>query len=213
MIVFTVDDNGLIKTIANQLGEYHDKAPTVLKQALNATAKDARSMLAEQAKEIYVIQKSRFNKAMEFEPAKVRTFLRQSQQRESRWNSSTSRPTQKYHRQAQTARKSQKGKVLTASGLKRLEVGNIKAFVAKFSSGHVSIVQRRTAARLPIKKLLSPSIPKMIGNEKEVYGKVQPEIAQLLDENIRKYIAKTIERGRRNDRSRNAVRLGGVPRR
>ena len=37
----------------------------------------------------------------------------------------------------------------------------------------------------------------MIGNEKEVYGKVQPEIAQLLDENIRKYIAKTIERGKK----------------
>ena len=49
MIVFTIDDNGMVQTIANQLGEYADKAPTVLKQALNATAKDVRSMLAEQA--------------------------------------------------------------------------------------------------------------------------------------------------------------------
>lgn len=197
MIVFTVDDNGLIKTIANQLGEYHDKAPTILKQALNATAKDARSMLAEQAKEIYVIQKSRFNKAMTIKNASSRklealVIATGTPMELIDFKTNPKAPSTGANRPEVT-----KGKVLTASGLKRLEVGNIKAFVAKFSSGHVSIVQRRTAARLPIKKLLSPSIPKMIGNEKEVYGKVQPEIAQLLDENIRKYIAKTIERGKK----------------
>lgn len=197
MIVFTVDDNGLIKTIANQLGEYHDKAPTVLKQALNATAKDARSMLAEQAKEIYVIQKSRFNKAMEFEPAKSSNLSATITAKGKPLELIDFKTNPKVPSTGANRPEVTKGKVLTASGLKRLEVGNIKAFVAKFSSGHVSIVQRRTAARLPIKKLLSPSIPKMIGNEKEVYGKVQPEIAQLLDENIRKYIAKTIERGKK----------------
>lgn len=197
MIVFTVDDNGLIKTIANQLGEYHDKAPTVLKQALNATAKDARSMLAEQAKEIYVIQKSRFNKAMEFEPAKNSNLSATITAKGKPLELIDFKTNPKVPSTGANRPEVTKGKVLTASGLKRLEVGNIKAFVAKFSSGHVSIVQRRTAARLPIKKLLSPSIPKMIGNEKEVYGKVQPEIAQLLDENIRKYIAKTIERGKK----------------
>ena len=85
------------------------------------------------------------------------------------------------------------GKVLTQSSMKRLEIGNIKAFVAKFKSGHVSIVQRKGPERLPVKKLLSPSIPKMIGNEKQVYGEVEPKIAELLDANIRKYIAKTLE--------------------
>ena len=63
MIVFTVDDNGLIKTIADQLGEYHTKALVVLKQSLNATAKDACGMLAEQAKEIYDNKKSPLKKA------------------------------------------------------------------------------------------------------------------------------------------------------
>ena len=70
---------------------------------------------------------------------------------------------------------------------------NFEAFVAKFKSGHVSIVQRKGPERLPVKKLLSPSIPKMIGNEKQVYGEVEPKIAELLDANIRKYITRTLE--------------------
>lgn len=195
MIVFTVDDNGLIKTIADQLGEYHAKAPTVLKQALNATAKDARSMLAEQAKEVYVIQKSRFNKAMTIKNASNRklealVISTGSPLELIDFKTNPKTPSTGANRPEVTT-----GKVLAASGLKRLEKGNIKAFVAKFASGHVSIVQRRGTSRLPVKKLLSPSVPKMIGNEKEVYGKVEPEIAQLLDANIRKFIAKTIERG------------------
>lgn len=197
MIVFTVDDDGMVKTIADQLEEYHDKAPIVLKQALNATAKDARSMLANQAKKIYVIQKSKFNKAMTIKNASNRKLealvvAKGSPIELINFKTNPKKPTTGENRPEVTT-----GKVLTASGLKRLEKGNIKAFVAKFTSGHVSIVQRRGEARLPVKKLFSPSIPKMIGNEKEVYEKVKPEIAQLLDVNIRKFIAKTIEKGRK----------------
>ena len=195
MIVFTVDDNGLIKTIADQLGEYHTKAPVVLKQSLNATAKDARGMLAEQAKEIYVIQKSRFNKAMTIKNASNRKLealvtATGSPLELIDFKTNPKKPSTGANRPEVTT-----GKVLTASALKRLEKGNIKAFVAKFSNGHVSIVQRQGKARLPVKTLFSPSIPKMIGNEKEVYGKVEPQSAQMLDANIRKFIAKTIERG------------------
>lgn len=195
MIVFTVDDNGMINTIAKQLGEYSSKAPTVLKQALNATAKDARTLLAEQAKDIYVVQKSKFNKAMTIKnasTAKMEALI-----------TATGKPLELIDFKASPKKPSTgtqrpditTGKVLTSSSMKRLEVGGIKAFVAQFSSGHVSIVQRRGAERLPVKKLLSPSIPKMIGNETEVYGKVKPEIASMLEANIRKYIAKTIEKG------------------
>lgn len=193
MIVFTVDDNGMVQTIANQLGEYADKAPTVLKQALNATAKDVRSMLAEQAKEIYIVQKSKFNKAMKIKNASARKLealivtagapleLIDFKTNPKKPSTGSARPDV------------MTGKVLVQSSMKRLEMGNLKAFVAKFKSGHVSIVQRKGPERLPVKKLLSPSIPKMIGNEKQVYGEVEPKIAELLDANIRKYIARTLE--------------------
>lgn len=193
MIVFTIDDNGMVQTIANQLGEYADKAPTVLKQALNATAKDVRSMLAEQAKEIYIVQKSKFNKAMKIKNASARKLealivtagapleLIDFKTNPKKPSAGSARPDV------------MTGKVLVQSSMKRLEMGNLKAFVAKFKSGHVSIVQRKGPERLPVKKLLSPSIPKMIGNEKQVYGEVEPKIAELLDANIRKYITRTLE--------------------
>jgi hypothetical protein len=193
MIVFTVDDNGMVQAIANQLGEYADKAPTVLKQALNATAKDARSMLAEQAKDIYIVQKSKFNKAMTIKNASARKLealivTAGAPLELIDFKANPKKPSTGVDRPDVVM-----GKVLVKSSLKRLEMGNLKAFVAKFKSGHVSIVQRRGPERLPVKKLLSPSIPKMVGNEEQVYGKVEPKIAELLDANIRKYISKTLE--------------------
>lgn len=71
--------------------------------------------------------------------------------------------------------------------------GNIKAFVAKFSSGHASVAQRRGSARLPLKVLFSNSIPKMLGNEKRVYGIVRPTIEQNLQENVDKQVRKILE--------------------
>lgn len=193
MIVFTVDDNGMVQTIANQLGEYADKAPTVLKQALNATAKDVRSMLAEQAKEIYIVQKSKFNKAMKIKNASARKLEALIVTAGAPLELIDFKTNPKKPPTGSARPDVMTGKVLVQSSMKRLEMGNLKAFVAKFKSGHVSIVQRKGPERLPVKKLLSPSIPKMIGNEKQVYGEVEPKIAELLDANIRKYITRTLE--------------------
>lgn len=193
MIVFTIDDKGMVESISHQLGEYHDKAPAVLKQALNATAKDARSMLANQAKDVYVIQKSKFNKAMTIKNASARRLealivTAGAPLELIDFKSNPKKPPTGTERPDVTT-----GKVLVKSSMKRLEMGDLKAFVARFKSGHVSIVQRRGPKRLPLRKLLSPSIPKMIGNEQEVYGEVEPKIAELLEANIRKYIKKTVE--------------------
>lgn len=195
MIVFTVDDNGLVKTIANQLGKYRDKAPTVLKKALNATAKNARTMLAKQAQKVYVIQRSRFNKAMSIKNAtdkKLEALVKATGTSLELidFEIDPKEPSTGAARPDITT-----GKVLKSSGMKRLEVGGIKAFIAQFRNGHISIVQRRGAERFPVRKLLSPSIPKMIGNEKAVYGEVEPEIAALLDKNICKFIDRTITKG------------------
>ena len=85
-----------------------------------------------------------------------------------------------------------RGKVLKASGLKSLQKGNLKAFITKFGSGHVSVVQRKGTSRLPLKKLLSPSIPTMVGNEAKVYGIVKPNIEKNLQKNIQKQIDKIL---------------------
>ena len=78
-----------------------------------------------------------------------------------------------------------KANIIKGGGLKQLIYGNIKAF--KGPNGQ--IYQRRSTARLPIKKLSSNSIPKMIGNEEKVYGVVKPSI----DRNLQHYVEQQIE--------------------
>lgn len=86
-----------------------------------------------------------------------------------------------------------KAKVLKASGMKPLEMGGLKAFVTKFSSGHVAVAQRRGAARLPIKSFSANSIPVMLGNEKRVYGIVKPHIKDNLKRNVQAQVTKILE--------------------
>lgn len=214
MIVFTMDDNGLIKTISDQLGEYHSKAPTVLKQALNATAKDARTLLADKAKDVYVIQKSRFNKAMSIKNAsavRMEAIIRTTGEALETIDFKTSSKSPAYGGKGAPGVKAQ---VKRGSSMKELNRGGVKAFITRFESDHVALVQRvigkyykiknvgkrvkkygMHADITKLKKLLSLSIPQMVGNEKEVYGEVKPQIAELLDANIRKYIDKTISKG------------------
>ena len=61
--------------------------------------------------------------------------------------------------------------------------------IIAFKGPNGQIYQRRSTARLPIKKLSSNSIPKMIGNEEKVYGVVKPSI----DRNLQHYVEQQIE--------------------
>jgi hypothetical protein len=57
----------------------------------------------------------------------------------------------------------------------------------------MSVVQRLSKDRLPLKILYSPSIPKMLGNEQKVFGIVEPDINQNLRLNLAKYIHEVLE--------------------
>ena len=89
-------------------------------------------------------------------------------------------------------------KVLNDGGAaKPLEVstigGKLKAFVTQFQSGHIAIVQREGAERLPVKKLLSPSVPHMLNNE-EIRAKAAAITYAELQKQIEKHIQKTLDR-------------------
>ena len=153
---------------------------------LNATARDAKKDLADKAKETYAVKSPRFKKAI------------------AQKNATASNPTATlkitgavneladFKYKDNTSTDAARGKVLKASGLKSLQKGNLKAFITKFGSGHVSVVQRKGTSRLPLKKLLSPSIPTMVGNEAKVYGIVKPNIEKNLQKNIQKQIDKIL---------------------
>ena len=54
-------------------------------------------------------------------------------------------------------------KVLSSGALKMLG-DKPKPFITRFHSGHIAVVQRTSKKRLPVKKLLTPSVPSMIKN-------------------------------------------------
>lgn len=192
MITYEYDQNTLAK-VEKKLGSLKSEAPKALKNAINQTAKQTRKDLATEAQKTYVVKSGRFNKAM--------TIKNATQSSLEATIKATGAPMElkDYKVSPATARIGAnrpdltKAKVLKAGSMKGLRKGNIKAFVAKFSSGHASVAQRRGSARLPLKVLFSNSIPKMLGNEKRVYGIVRPTIEQNLQENVDKQVRKILE--------------------
>jgi hypothetical protein len=193
MIIFEVE-KGAIEKISKNLSEVWMKSPQALKNAVNQTARQARKLLADKAKDAYTVKAGRFNKAMTIKNATTRNptaiiIAKGSPMELKDFRVSPNKPG--YNPKGTT-----RAKVYSSSVLKALEIRGIKAFVVQFRSGHVSVAQRVGQDRLPIKTLYSTSIPKMIGNEKEVYGVIEPKIQEILDRCVQVQVEKIISRMR-----------------
>ena len=201
MIEFEVDQTQL-QRIELKLKDMKAKAPQALKNAVNATARDAKKDLADKAKETYAVKSPRFKKAI------------------AQKNATASNPTailkitgqanalSDFKYKANGGGASARGKIYKAATLKDLSLNDkLKAFVVTFKSGHIAVVRRdpplkytrglaerkRTGGdRTKIKEFYSPSIPRMIGNEAKVYGIVKPSIEKNLQKNIQKQIDKIL---------------------
>jgi len=190
-------DQKQLKTIERALGDMKSKAPDAMKNALNATGKDAKRDLAKKAKETYSVKIGGFTKAMKqvnATRANLETTIKitgkQLELKDFRVSPASVQPSV-------PGAPPVRAKVLKSSGMKALQKGNLKAFIVKFSSGHASVAQRQGSGRLPIKKLMSSSIPKMVGSQKRVYGIIKPEIYSNLQNNINKQVAKILKGGSR----------------
>lgn len=202
MIEVTVD-RGSLKRIERRLGEMGSRAPVVLKNAINQTAKQARKRLGTEAQKTYTVKNVGFNKAMKLKSATVsemEAVIRAKGEPIPLKNFRTSK-----------SGGAVKAQVLKSGSLKPLQKGELKAFVnnvarkgqvrkkdtKKGKAGtqvtHVAVAQRKGNARLPIKTLYSNSVPMMLGNEERVYGIVEPEIGKMLQENVEKQIKKVLE--------------------
>ena len=185
-------DEAMLKVIEDALGDMKSESRKVLKNAVNATAKQAKTQLAEKARKTYVVKKTKFTKAMSTKnataakpTATIEITGEQMELKDFKVSPATYKPQ---NRPSVT-----KAKVLLSSALKGLDRGSIKAFIVKFQSGHVSVAQRKSKARYPIKKLLSNSIPKMVGNQEKVFGVVEPDIYDNLMKNIQTEIGKVLK--------------------
>ena len=189
MVVVTVDDK--YDYIERRLGQFKAKAPKVMCKSINDTAKWARRELAKEARKTYTVKQGRFYKNMAIKNARYSNLEATIQ--------SEGAPMKLVEFKYSAGKKTTKAQVKLNGGLKALEKGGIKAFVNKISSksqsgrGHTGIAQRIGPERLPIKELFSNSIPVMIGNEKEVYGIVEPEIEKKLMQYVESHIKKVLE--------------------
>ena len=167
-----------LKTLPQQLG-----APNVLKNALNSTARKVRRQIIKDSKGRYALKEK---KALQSESKILSASA--STLEAAVLAKGPMRDIMDFMTQPNTDTAAAAAKVLNSGAMKPLEAGGLKAFITTFRSGHTAIVQRRGAERLPVKKLLSPAVPHMMGNEE-----VRAEAEALAYEPLQRDIGKRIE--------------------
>ena len=197
-------DGTLADAIGHALGDLKSQRFKVLKNAVNATAKQAQKDLVERAQAEYTAKKG---------PLKKATTIKKGTDSKPEATITVKGATLELREFKTSAPKSgAKAKILNSSTLKLIQSqkgGRAKAFLATFESGHTAIVQRqegetyrRDGAKRQakygrhidmtrIKKLLSISFPKMVGGS-AVLGELAPDIYDTLLENVNKEIRRVM---------------------
>ncbi len=158
-------------------------APKILKNALNSTARKVRRQIVKDSKGRYALKQK---KALQKESDIISAST--SKLSAAVLAKGPMRDIMDFMTQPNTETGAAAAKVLNESSMKPLEVGDLKAFITTFRSGHTAIVQRRGAERLPVKKLLSPAVPHMMGNEE-----VRAQAEAMAYANLQREIEKRIE--------------------
>ena len=203
-----IDVEAELQKIIQQLNSLPDQiaSPNLLKNALNATARKVRKQLVKGAAGVYALKDPKILKDESQGAPKVLTASAANMTAAVR-----SRGPMQEMMAFMTKPNSKTGaaaaQILTSGSLKPLEVDGLKAFVTRFASGHAAIVQRhppdtysdgRTARAgkygagadmTKIKKLLSPAVPHMLGNEA-----VRTQAEALAYETLQAEIAKQIQK-------------------
>ena len=185
MLTFELDEI-TVRDIELRLGALRAKAPTALKNAINATAKDARTDLWAKANATYTIKKGGFNRDMKLTPANVGNLEAILLTRGA--------PIEMI-----------KFRVTDRKGTPRVEIlrGQVKSMgdrsfvnnvAKKGTHTHVAVAKYIGGknSRLKIQKKFSVSSPIMIGNERKVYGIVEPKIIENLQNNVDKQVNKIL---------------------
>lgn len=183
-----------IRWAQKKLRGMESKAPRVLKNAINRTAKKAKKSLMEGAQGRYTVKNAGFNSRIKIYNA-TNTKLSASVYARDRTLTLT-----RFH--TTSPKSGIRSEVLKGSGLKEIvrrkndagENTEIRAFKAKGGKPAGLIVQRETAARYPLKVLRSMSVPKMLEmvyrGKGGVSAAMEPKIKRTFRDEVEKQIAK-----------------------
>jgi hypothetical protein len=202
-LIDVVVDGKIINDLQKNFDKSNSKFATALKKAINETAKQARKDIANEARVKYTIKNSGFNSAMKISSAKT-SNLEAIISTKGNSNSLSKFKTKKNTSESAAYAKVLKSNSLKALGLKSADDNgkDLKAFIVTMSNGHVAVVRRRnqeerskssSKKRNSIIEYQSLSIPQMLGNEKSIYGIIEPNIKENLRENINKHVAMMME--------------------
>jgi len=205
-------DGELVDAVGKALGNLKDQRFKVLKNAVNATAKEAQAQLVAKAQATYTAKKG---------PLKRAATIKKATDSKPEATINVKGETLELREFKTSAPKSgARAKILSSGTLKAIQSqkGNrAKAFLTTFKSGHTAIVQRYEgqyytdsksielrqkkrkdggqgphADMTRIKKLLSISFPKMVGGS-AVLGELEPDIYETLLENVSKEIQRVMK--------------------
>ena len=207
----SIDATDQLAEVERMLGDMKKKAPGTLRNAVNATARKMRTQLHQQAKKVYVTKEYNYKNEMEIRKASTSILtarIRTSGERTALSKHKVS-PERLAHGKGRP--KQYKAKVLRQSTLTVMQDGDLKSFLVRFKSGHLALVQRNPKeeydnpderikqyglgadlSRIVEKRTLS--IAEMLGSSK-VYGVVEPEMGDLLQTEIERFVGNAIKKG------------------
>lgn len=205
-----IDTDAQLAAIIRKLDRLPDQiaAPAILKNALNATARKVRKQITKDATGVYAIKDKGILKQKDQGAPQVYTASASDLTATIR-SRGPMQDIMAFMTHPNTETGAAAAQVLQSGSMKLLEANGLKAFVTKFASGHTAIVQRHPPAEYTtgqgtraqqygeradmtkIKKLLSPAVPHMLGNE-EVMGQAERLTFEVLDAEIQKRIDKAM---------------------
>ena len=181
-----------IKWAQKKLKGMETKAPRVLKNAINHTAKQARKSLMQGAQGRYAVKNAGFNSRIKIYNATNTNLSASVYARDGTLT------LPRFH--TTSPKSGVKSEVLKGSGLKEVisrKNGEIRAFRAKGGKAAGLIVQRRTEAKYPLKVLRSISVPKMLEivylGRGGISEALEPEIKRTFRDEVKKEIAKLVK--------------------
>lgn len=198
-----------IRQVERRLGSMKQKAPKVMKLAVNDTARKARSRLAKEAQKKYAVKTAGFNRVMKIKFASVSNMTAIINARGKKI------PLYKFAHRAGTLGGgvyynptlhryqegkggiSASGKQLKSSGFKSSTTARLKWFITT-TGKHTGIFVRNAGVKRheggsgnpEISEIMGASVPEMIGNEKRVYGIVKPYIQSDLQKAVSRHVTR-----------------------
>jgi hypothetical protein len=209
LIRISIDENSLLR-IKTVLESNEKKSAYILRKVVNETAKKAKQTIIKAVKHDYDIQymkkddKGNFLKDnLEVKKATLKNLNASLVSKGNKLDVSKFKVNPNKLSRTNDRPKVYKAKVLKSSTLKKMQVGNMKAFLVKFDNGHEALVQRVFGKRIKtrlgkvtkhnqaLESLYTVSMPEMFGG-KHGYLKVQDEVDDILQENIYKELERAL---------------------